>query len=414
VRIHLARRIDGILGPFVCLILRILSFLSLKSKNNILGLKNNADVYKPMTQDTLIIKFFGFGSIIHMEKMIQAVKQASPNSRVILLTFTNNKSIAKLLTGIDDVESISFSQGFFRFIIETISCIYRLRKQNFGVIINCEFYSYYAAIMAYIISQSSSCILGFFCNKPLREWIYSRRVALDHTQHISDQFTKLIQPLNLPTKSLKLHKPQLNIPENAIKKIDSMLGNIVIPDNAFLVAVNINASELDHNRRWPISSFKSLINLLLNDEEKRKIMRFVLIGGEDDKSYVNSLAQDLDSDYVYDFSGIISLPELTALLVRCDIFLGNDSGPLHLAVNCNISTISIFGPETPAMYGPVGSKHTVFYTNRFCSPCLNVYFSKESKCSNNLCVKEIDPHAVYSAFCNKFIHIASERKLLAG
>jgi len=371
-------------------------------------------MHSPMTQDTLIIKFFGFGSIIHMGKMIQAVKQAYPDSRVVLLTFTNNKSIAKLLTDIDDVESICFSQGFFGFIIETISCAYRLHKQNFGVIINCEFYSYYAAIMAYIISQSSSCILGFFSNQPQREWIFSRRVAYDHTQHISDQFVKLIQPLNLLTKSITPYKPQLNIPENAIKKIDSMLGDIVTSNNTFLVAININASELNYNRRWPTSSFKSLINLLLNDEEKRKIMQFVLIGNKDDKSYVNSFAQDLDSDYVHDFSGILSLPELTALLKRCDIFLGNDSGPLHLAVNCNIPTISIFGPETPVMYGPMGSKHTVFYTNRFCSPCLNVYFSKESNCSNNLCVKEIDPYAVYSAFCNKFKHIMSKRKLEAA
>ena len=212
VRIPLARQVDGIAGPFTCLILRILSFLSLKSKNNISVHSLMIDLHNPMTQDTLIIKFFGFGSIIHMGKMIQTVKQASPDSRVVLLTFTNNKSIAKLLTDIDDVESIDFSQSFFGFVVETISCAYRLRKQNFGVIINCEFYSYFAAIMAYIISQSSSFILGFFCNKPLREWIFSRRVALDHTQHISDQFVKLIQPLNLPTKSITPYKTQLNIP----------------------------------------------------------------------------------------------------------------------------------------------------------------------------------------------------------
>ena len=83
-------------------------------------------------------------------------------------------------------------------------------------------------------------------------------------------------------------------------------------------------------------------------------------------------------------AGEISLEELIALLSLADVVVSNDSGPLHLAAAVGASTVSMFGPETPVLYGPLRSRpsqiHKVHYQRLPCSPCMNVHDNKMLSC----------------------------------
>ena len=106
------------------------------------------------------------------------------------------------------------------------------------------------------------------------------------------------------------------------------------------------------------------------------------------------------SPNLIDLCGVIGLEQLVLLLQRSHLFIGNDSGPLHLAAAAGIPTVSFFGPETPALYGPRGGAHTVLYKGIPCSPCLNVYNSKDnSSCRNNVCMKSIGVDEAWAAVC---------------
>jgi len=52
----------------------------------------------------------------------------------------------------------------------------------------------------------------------------------------------------------------------------------------------------------------------------------------------------------------LSLSQVVALLSRCDVYLGNDSGITHLAAALGIETVAIFGPTDPVQWGPPGEK----------------------------------------------------------
>ena len=67
-----------------------------------------------------------------------------------------------------------------------------------------------------------------------------------------------------------------------------------------------------------------------------------------------------------------------------------------------IPTISFFGPETPSLYGPVSGEYYVFYKNIYCSPCLNIYNTKNSDCKNNECLKLIKPGEVLELIKSKW------------
>jgi len=84
--------------------------------------------------------------------------------------------------------------------------------------------------------------------------------------------------------------------------------------------------------------------------------------------------------------------ELLPFLRGCDLFITNDSGPLHMAALVGTPTVSFFGPETPEFYGPLGDSETtaVFYKHLYCSPCLSAYNVKTPVCGgDNRCLQAI-------------------------
>ena len=94
-------------------------------------------------------------------------------------------------------------------------------------------------------------------------------------------------------------------------------------------------------------------------------------------NYVQEFCRQLpEIGQIVNLCGKLSIPQLVGLFSKSDFLITNDSGPLHIAVSVGLPTLSFFGPETPYLYGPQGDQHYVFYSDIFCSPCLNIYNSK--------------------------------------
>ena len=98
-----------------------------------------------------------------------------------------------------------------------------------------------------------------------------------------------------------------------------------------------------------------------------------------------------------------SLLLLAALLKRCCLVLGNDSGPMHLAAFTGTSTVSIFGPVDPLVYGPFHhrSQHRVITQGVECQPCYQAF--RFPPCPwDNRCLKELQPSTVIAA-CDELL-----------
>jgi ADP-heptose:LPS heptosyltransferase len=148
---------------------------------------------------------------------------------------------------------------------------------------------------------------------------------------------------------------------------------------------------MSHLRRWPKEYFAHVIKHLI----KKYDVLIVLIGGKGDVSYTNGFFQQFfETGNIINLCGKLSISQLIGLFSRSCFLTTNDSGPLHIATTMGLPTISFFGPETPYLYGPQGKKHHVFYSDIFCSPCLNIFNSKLADCDDNVCLKQIDPESV--------------------
>jgi ADP-heptose:LPS heptosyltransferase len=65
----------------------------------------------------------------------------------------------------------------------------------------------------------------------------------------------------------------------------------------------------------------------------------------------------------------LKLRELAALIQRCHLYIGNDTGPMHIAAAVGTQVIAIFGPTDAGRSGPYGSQHVVVSETVKCSPC---------------------------------------------
>ena len=93
-------------------------------------------------------------------------------------------------------------------------------------------------------------------------------------------------------------------------------------------------------------------------------------------------------------AGQTSLADLPRLLKNCALYIGNDSGPKHIAAAVGIPTIGIHsGVVDPVEWGPIGPNAVALRRNMTCSPC---YLAKAEDCPRSLaCLRFLEPNLVY-------------------
>ncbi|TAN62342.1 glycosyltransferase family 9 protein [bacterium] len=141
-------------------------------------------------------------------------------------------------------------------------------------------------------------------------------------------------------------------------------------------------------KRWPEENFRVLVDKII---EKYRVTIIILGDSSDKELFPIPRAIDL--------RGRTTLSQSAALINRADIFIGNDGGPLHMAVSLRKKTLSFFGPADPAVYGPYPpdeGRHIVLRRNLECSPCYRGF--RLSPCARNReCLESIDVSEALSA-----------------
>jgi ADP-heptose:LPS heptosyltransferase len=147
-------------------------------------------------------------------------------------------------------------------------------------------------------------------------------------------------------------------------------------------------------KQWEIEKFAEIASRLII-EHSAKIL--VIYGPEERYLEQNDAIKLFNPDLR--FAACSDIKQLTAILESCDLLIGNDSGPIHLAAALKIPTVSIFGPSNHLVSSPWGEKHKVVRKDLPCSPCYG-RFSVRFKCKNKNrqeCLKSISVEDVLNA-----------------
>lgn len=200
-----------------------------------------------------------------------------------------------------------------------------------------------------------------------------------------------------PMASGSLDAPRLEFHPTAADRAraDTLLGP---PDGRALVAIQTGAGA--PVKLWPVERLAAVGRALV----ERFRVRLVIVGGAAERDLVEQVARGVGGDAIR-LAGITSLGELGAVLERCALVVGPDSGPLHLAVAVGTPTVHLYGPADPTRFGPYGSaeRHRVVQSPWPCCPCDQLAFSAD-ELPLHACMARLEVEPVVAAASDLLQH----------
>jgi lipopolysaccharide heptosyltransferase II len=189
--------------------------------------------------------------------------------------------------------------------------------------------------------------------------------------------------------------PSFHLSDDARLQAGALLAGAGLAGHVPLVAFHPGASK--EPRAWHSERFADLGRRLAG----RHGARVMLLGSAAEGNQLTKIATGLPAGSVFVPGPGLPMKVTGALLEKCHLFVGNDSGPMHVAAAVGVPTIGIFGPGTPRRTAPVAGRGRVIAVSKDypCSPCRQNFFLEcpPSPAGKPFCLEEIRVEDVEAA-----------------
>jgi ADP-heptose:LPS heptosyltransferase len=125
-------------------------------------------------------------------------------------------------------------------------------------------------------------------------------------------------------------------------------------------------------------------------------------GGSSSSSLPNK-ARSVGSPRCVSLAGRTNLPQLLALYWRARLLVTNDSGPAHVATLTPFDVVTLFGPETPALFAARTPRNRVLWAGLACSPSVSALDNRLSTCRDDICMKALTVDQVFEATMGAYL-----------
>lgn len=188
----------------------------------------------------------------------------------------------------------------------------------------------------------------------------------------------------------------LHVPEAARQRARQTLAEAGARPHALRLAVAAGAS-YGSAKCWPPDRFAAAINDFLS----RADADVVLLGTSTEVPVSSAISGALRRAPI-NLTGKTSMADLPGLLFHCHLFLGNDSGAMHLAAAVGLPVVAIFGPTDPQGTAPVTPRASIVQYKPYCSPCFLRRCPTDHRCMN-----AVTPAMVETALRARFLEVSS-------
>ena len=162
-----------------------------------------------------------------------------------------------------------------------------------------------------------------------------------------------------------------NIPNSKIAKKEALR---IISEKKIALPILAIAPVTNWQRKnWPIENFILLINnLMKNSKAKYSFKSVIILGSEKERVRCNKIVEEINNINIKNLCGYSEISVIYALLKYCKLFVGNDSGLMHLSAAASINTLGLFGPSKEINYRPWGNKSYFLRTESNYEELVNV------------------------------------------
>ncbi len=266
-----------------------------------------------------------------------------------------------------------------------------LRQKNFTIALT----PHKSARSAYLLYRAAiPQRIGF---RQSKGWfLFHQRAERDPARHDVERNLSVLEPLGVKVQDC-LKRFDLVPTSEVANRVGEKMRQLGVVDGK--LTIGINPGSVWPTKRWWSEGFGQLIGLA-----KAKFdCQILLFGGPEDRPVAEQLLQRAGGAAV-NLAGAFTLGELPAAIGRCQVFVTNDSGPMHIAVARQVPTVAIFCATTPDLgFYPYSSNAIVIQKSLHCRPCTS-HGGRRCPLVHEHCIRQIAPWTV----------LAAVEKLLAG
>ena len=297
----------------------------------------------------LLVRLRLIGDVVFTTPAIRALRRTFPDAR---LTYLVEDSAAPVVSGnphLDEVIAIPRTRGLAR-VIDDYRVGRALRARRFDLVID-----FHGGPRGSWLTWLTGATRRIGYTVAGRSWMYTTAVPRPRElrpRHSVENQWDLLEVLGVPPPEPARDALEMAEDAGARAEVDRRLAAAGVTADAPLVVMHVSAG--NPFRRWPVESFASVAASLVRRDPSRAI---VLTSGPSESD-----AADRAGDLARAQAGAagsrvlrigeVSLGELRALVGRAALYIGGDSGPLHIAGTTRTPVVGLFGPTLPVRSMP--------------------------------------------------------------
>lgn len=363
----------------------LIGFMSLSGS---FGLAKKLD--KDRICKILLIQFGGLGDMVLVTPSIKSIINAFPNAEISILGYSEYHSSFLLnfpnvveIMGLDiysaDMRQI-FKTNFWREIFKKIAFI---RKRRYDLLITFRYLKLvdWLFIMSMLVFFSMARFkVGLNPDFLRHKSIYHKWVSQNELpgHHYIDLFLRLLEAAEIPANEKATGFPISNSAQIAA---DRLLADL--PEGVGTVCIHTGGTRLSLEKElWSFDHYTNIVRGL-----NSRGFYVLLVGAQEDSPHADKICKD--NIYCLKLTGKTNIEELAAVIKRADLFIGNDSGPFHVAVAMGTPAIGVFTrrEDEPEYYQYKSSNVFVFKNNYTEKPTIEGVLQKADEFISKLKVK---------------------------
>lgn len=326
----------------------------------------------------LIIKECCIGDVLMTTPLISSVKKAFPNSSIDYMVGSWSREV---IAGNDLVDK---TIDYIGLSLRNLSKLLRLRKQNYDLVVQCDI-GLKPGLQAYLIAGGRP-RLGFNYDK--KGFLYTKSFNRSvNDRHEVKAYLELGKLVGIPPATvemtLKISSEKIAWTENKLAELDMADRKIV----GLFPGGGHNPGTKMPSKRWEAEKYGKLARII----NEKLGYHILLMGSEKDIDVVSNVQSICGSARYIETH---SIGHLAAVVSKCELFICNDCGPMHLAAAVKVPTLSIWGPTDPELLAPLGEKHRYIKSKVECSPCYKQILGTFEKCDIVKCMEAIEVQKV--------------------
>ena len=325
---------------------------------NILQHKNKQ---KDKDEDSyLIVSTTGIGDTLWGTPAISALKKAKPNCKITVLVSPLGKQVLKSNPDIDHIEVVKHSPIYF------LKLFKRLKAKKFNTIL--VFHVSFRWLIPFCYMLRAKELIGF--KRHAKDFKHLLSISFDIAyEHPILQRLKLLETLNIKSDD---HQIKLFLDKADHKIAQDFLIENNLEKEKLIIGLQPGASQAF--KQWPIEHFIELSKLI---HQKYPLAKLLIVGNLEEASLADQINQQTPCVIA---SGKLSLRQSSALIKKMNLFITNDTGPMHLALAQQVPLVAIFSPTDHKLCWPhIGKPWVkVIAKGLTCSPCIG------QRCQNHI------------------------------